>query len=106
MRKNDIVKEKSKDRLKAAVQKRIKTTMIGSISSIEKIFGDLWGHECEFRTAEQEELYQVFVELRTEILDNGNLQIRSFENDLQAYEVEWTGYHLEIPILHKRKLGE
>lgn len=106
MRKNDLVKEKSKDKLRTSVQKRIKTTMIGSISSLEKIFGNLWGHESEFRTQEQEEFYQIFVELRTEILDNGNLQIRSFDNDLQAYDIEWTGYHLEIPLLNKRKLGE
>lgn len=102
MRKNDILLEKSKDRLKTAVQKRIKTTMIGAISSIEKIFGPLWGHESEYKTPEQDDLYQIFVELRTEILDNGNLQIRSSENDLQAYDVEWTGYHLEIPLVNKR----
>lgn len=97
--------EKSKARLKEAMEKRLKTTMIGAIHSIEKIFGDLWCHDCEDRTDKEEQMYKVFVELRNKILDDGNTQIRSMSNDLQAYEVEWTGFHLELP-LRPRKSGE
>jgi hypothetical protein len=101
MKKNDIVRDNSKNKLKSNVGTRIKTTMIGSISNIEKVFGYLWCHECESRTPEEEEFYRLFTELRNKILDDGNFQIRSFENDLQAYDIEWIGYHLEIPLARR-----
>lgn len=100
--KKEIINERSKDRLKKEISKRMRTSMIGAVSSIEKILGHLWCHECVSRTPEQEKLYLLFQELRTEILDKGNDQIRSCESELSSYEVVWQGYHINLPI---RPLG-
>lgn len=56
----------------------LRTLMIGSIDRIENKLGDLWGHfkgEEEDTTEEEDELYELFMELREEILDFGNQQI-------------------------------
>ena len=56
----------------------IRTLMIGSIDRIEDKLGDLWGHfkeDDEEITEREEELYELFMELRESILDFGNQQI-------------------------------
>ena len=56
----------------------IRTLMIGSIDRIEDKLGDLWGHfkeDDEEITEKEEELYELFMELRESILDFGNQQI-------------------------------
>jgi hypothetical protein len=57
----------------------IRTTMIGAIERVERVFGHLWAHEKQDGdptiTEEQEQLYDLFMELREEILDFGNKQI-------------------------------
>jgi hypothetical protein len=98
-RKQDIVNERSKNRLKKEAKKKIQTTMIGAISSIEKYFGFLWGEESEGELTKNEEyMRDVFEELRTEILDKGNSQIRSMDGEIENYQVTWEKYHINIPI--------
>ena len=56
----------------------LRTLMIGSIDRIENKMGDLWGHfkeEDEDITEQEEEMYELFMELRESILDFGNQQI-------------------------------
>lgn len=55
----------------------VRTLMIGSIERIETKFGYLWGNEKEDAdiTEEDEEMYDIFMELRESILDYGNEQI-------------------------------
>lgn len=43
MDKRMILEQRSKLRLKKDVKKKIETTMIGSLASIEKFFGSFWG---------------------------------------------------------------
>jgi hypothetical protein len=98
-RKQDIINERSKTRLKKEVKKRIQTTMIGSISSIEKFFGFLWGEESDDElTKEQARMRDIFEEMRTEILDKGNSQIRSTDSEIENYDVVWNMYHINLPI--------
>lgn len=56
----------------------IRTTMIGAIAKIEKVFGPFWGHgkEPDERTEKQDRIYKLFLNLREQILDHGNEQIR------------------------------
>ena len=55
--KEERYKAVSKERLLKISQKKIQTTMIGALSSIEKHFGFLWGHEDkEELTAEQQHM--------------------------------------------------
>lgn len=98
-RKQEILNERSKTRLKKEIKKRIQTTMIGSLSSVEKYFGFLWGENLESElTKEQMRMREIFEEMRTEILDKGNSQIRNSDSEIENYEVVWTKYHINLPI--------
>lgn len=97
-KKKEIFNERSKTRLKKEVRKRIQTTMIGSLSSIEKFFGQLWGEGNPEPSNEQVQIRELFEELRTEILDKGNNQIRNCEAEIENYDVVWNKYHINIPI--------
>lgn len=97
-RKQDIVHERSKTRLKKEVKKRIQTTMIGSLSSIEKYFGFLWGEESDELTKDQLRMRDIFEDMRTEILDKGNTQLRNVDSEIENYDVTWNKYHINLPI--------
>jgi hypothetical protein len=45
MDRKSILEQRSKIRLKKDVKKKIETTMIGALATIEKYLGDLWGHD-------------------------------------------------------------
>ena len=98
-RKQEIINERSKTRLKKEIKKRIQTTMIGSLSSVEKYFGFLWGENSDSElTKEQMRMREIFEEMRTEILDKGNSQIRNSDSEIENYEVVWNKYHINLPI--------
>jgi hypothetical protein len=105
-------KEVSKDRLLKISKKKIQTTMIGALSTIEKHFGFLWGHESgEALTPEQEHVKQLFDEVRSEILDRGNNQARNLEAEFNNYEINWLRYQITLPVkdiatLKEEKNGE
>ena len=99
MDKEERYKESSKDRLQKIASKKIQTTMIGALSSIEKHFGFLWSHENDGElTPEQEHMRDLYDEIRSEILDNGNHQIRSLETELSQYDITWLRYQLSLPV--------
>lgn len=98
-KKQEIFNERSKTRLKKEVKKRIQTTMIGSLSSVEKFFGFLWGEGSDSElTKEQVRMREIFEEIRTEILDKGNTQIRNSDSEIENYDVVWNKYHINLPI--------
>jgi long-subunit acyl-CoA synthetase (AMP-forming) len=92
-------KELSKEKLLAAAKKKIQTTMIGSLSSMEKYFGFLW--DIDNPTEEQDKLKEFFEEMRSEILDRGNTQIRNLENEFLNYEVVWKKYTINLPFIDR-----
>tara|TARA_B100000401_G_C52794106_1_gene714966 strand:+ start:750 stop:1151 length:402 start_codon:yes stop_codon:yes gene_type:complete len=97
--KTNKYKEVSKDRLLKISKKKIQTTMIGALSTIEKHFGFLWGHESgEALTPEQEHVKQLFDEVRSEILDRGNNQARNLEAEFNNYEINWLRYQITLPV--------
>ena len=97
--KDDLYKEKSKDRLTKNCKKKIQTTMIGALSSIEDHLGFLWGHKSdEALSEEQEKMRQLYEELRSEILDKGNTQMRIIDSELTQYDINWNRYQYQIPI--------
>lgn len=97
-KRDEVVKEKSRERLEKIATAKIRTTMIGAIASIEEHFGHLWGDGEYELTEEDEELKESFEELRSEILDKGNTQIRNLKAELVLYDIEFLGYHVDIPI--------
>jgi ribosome maturation protein Sdo1 len=58
-----------------AMRKRIMTTMIGALASLE-----------EYKDIFEEEEYE---QLRTDILDKGHFQIKGLERDLDDFEIKF-----------------
>lgn len=83
-------KRKSRERLFNISSKKIQTTMIGALETIEKIFGFLWENDSNMK--------ELFDKARSEILDRGNNQIRNLQTEVEQYEVEWKRYHITLPV--------
>jgi len=97
--KDEVYKDKSKDRLSSAMKKKVQTTMIGALSSIEEHIGFLWGHDSDEPLSEdQEKLRQIYEDLRSDVLDKGNAQIRNVDTELSQYDVVWNRYRYQIPL--------
>lgn len=84
----------SKDRLSKIVKKKIQTTMIGSLSTIEEHLGFLWSGDDE-KSLEMRNIYE---NIRSEILDKGNNQSRNIDSELSQYEIKWLKYQLTLPV--------
>lgn len=65
-----------KERLIDDIEKRLKTVMIGSISRFENTFGYLWNHGSEVDTDQQDFFRRKWDDLRNDLLNHGNNQIR------------------------------
>jgi hypothetical protein len=92
-------KEMSKDRLLKISKKKIQTTMIGALSTVEKHFGFLWGHENpDALTPEQEHMKELYDLVRSEILDRGNNQGRNLETEFMNYDITWLRYKITLPV--------
>ena len=95
-------KSESKERLSKILKKKIQTTMIGALSTIEENFGFLWEHTEGKTEAEQEIMKELYKKVRSEILDKGNNQARNIDAELAQYDVEWLRYNMKIPVIsHK-----
>tara|TARA_R110002051_G_scaffold321920_2_gene410965 strand:- start:46 stop:414 length:369 start_codon:yes stop_codon:yes gene_type:complete len=98
---SDKFKYDSKDRLSKILRKKVETTMIGAISSVEDHFAFLWVAEESEMTKEKKFMYETFQKVRSEILDKGNTQARNVDAELNQYEVKWMRYSMEIPVKQK-----
>ena len=99
-RRQDKFKADSKERLKKIARKKIQTTMIGALDTIEKHLGFLWEDDSQ----QSRQLREIYSNVRQEILDRGNDQIRNLDNELNQYDIEWLRYHLTLPV--KRRTQE
>ena len=89
--------QNSKKRLITNVEKKFKTTMIGALSQFEQLFGELWGQDSNSPpTQEQEEWYEKWQAVRTEILNNGNNQLRACLDEIAQYTMTWDRYKTEF----------
>ena len=93
-------REMSKDKLFKAAKKKIQTTMIGALSTLESSFGFLWGFEVpeEDKTPEQKKVYEIYEEARAQILDRGNTQIRNLESEFVNYDIVRKRYQITLPV--------
>lgn len=85
-RREQVHARKSAARLTNNLKKKIQTTMIGALSSIEKHFGFLWEHE-DVPEEQKVAMRKVFDDLRSEILDKGNHQLRNVDAELSDYDI-------------------
>ena len=94
--------EISRDTLFKSAKKKIQTTMIGALSTIEDSFGFLWGFPSEDDaeiTPEQRHLKNIYEEARAQILDRGNTQIRNLEIDFGNYEINRKKHYINLPVM-------
>ena len=97
----------SNEMLLKIARKKIQTTMIGALSSIEKYFGFLWAHnESRDLTQEEEHAKELYEKMRSEILDRGNNQARNLEAELAQYEVKWLKYNIKLPVTNSVEIIE
>tara|TARA_R110000824_G_scaffold13163_2_gene57254 strand:+ start:2473 stop:2853 length:381 start_codon:yes stop_codon:yes gene_type:complete len=96
----DRYKEVSRDSLFKASKKKIQTTMIGALSTVEEHFGFLWGLDLddENLTPEQKHVKSIFEDVRAKILDRGNTQIRNLESEFVNYEISKKKYFINLPM--------
>lgn len=66
------------------LRKKIQTTMIGALARFEEGFGYLWGHNQDSLTPKQLEFKNMWDKVRTEILNNGNDQIRAGISEMRS----------------------
>lgn len=100
-------KEVSKDDLFKSCKKKVQTTMIGALDTIEKQFGFLWGFEQvqEGELNEQQKaMKDIYEEVRAAILDKGNTQIRNLESEFASYEITKKRYQIDLPLANKPNL--
>lgn len=104
--KEDKYTSDSKDRLSKILKKKVETTMIGALSSIENHFGFLWEVDIdEVPTAEKKLMYELYQKIREEVLNKGNSQARNIDAELSQYNVNWLKYRNVIPVKETRKEG-
>jgi hypothetical protein len=97
-RKNYI--DKSQERLKKSIDKKFRTTFIGALDHFEKTFGYSWGHNLPESklTDTQIRIRELWIQVRTSILNNGNNQLRAAMSEIEEYTVEWNRFHNNITV--------
>lgn len=93
-------KDLSRDKLFKAAKKKIQTTMIGALSTLEESFGFLWGIGLteEDRSEEHRKIQELYEEARAKILDRGNTQIRNLETEFVNYDITRKKYLISLPM--------
>ena len=69
-------KNDSRVRLSKILKKKVETTMIGALSSIEEHFSFLWTPTQGEMTPEQQIMFDTIQKVRSEILDKGNISYK------------------------------
>ena len=88
----------SKHRLSKILKKKVETTMVGALSSVEDHFSFLWTSDSKELTPEQKVMFDTFQKVRSEILDKGNTQARNIDAELNQYDVKWLRYTVNMPV--------
>ncbi len=93
-------KENSKKRLLTNLERKFRTTMIGSLDAFEKSFGELWGHgvPLEHLDSDQRQWRVIWQETRSRILDNGNSNLRAAQNEIAEYTLHWNRYVNQLTV--------
>jgi transcription termination factor Rho len=101
----DRSREVSRETLFKSAKKKLQTTMIGALSSIEEGFGFLWGFtsdDSSEMTPEQRHLKDIYEDARAKILDRGNTQIRNLEIEFANYEINRKKHYINLPVMQPR----
>jgi hypothetical protein len=91
--------EGSRQRLEKIITTKIRTAFIGALAAFEEHYGFLWGNDKESSnlTKEEREMQSLWIETRTQVLNNGNAQIRAAQNEISNHVIHWNRHHVELP---------
>lgn len=88
------------------IETRMRTIMIGALSRMENSFGYLWNHGDDPETTNQKQFADKWENLRLELLNHGNNQIRSATEDLRYFfdkqDKYMYNYHFTIKDKNRR----
>ena len=87
----------SKEKLSKILKKKIETTMIGALSSVEENLKFL----LDEQNPQSKEMHEIYQNIRSEILDKGNRQIRNVDSELANYTVTCTRHQYHFPVLKR-----
>jgi hypothetical protein len=92
--------EQSRRRLDKIVTTKMRTAFIGALAAFEEEFGFLWGQDSpeEDLTKEQAEMRELWVRARTNVLNNGNTQLRAVRNEIANQTVKWNRHHIDFVV--------
>jgi transcription termination factor Rho len=101
-------KDVSRDKLFKTAKKKIQTTMIGALSTMEEHFGFLWGMDIpeDERAEEQRKIQELYEDARAKILDRGNTQIRNLELEFVNYDITRKQYLISLPVVTDTNKGD
>lgn len=92
-------KLESKERLSKILKKKIQTTMIGALSTMEEHLSFLWEEDApKFTKTQMKEIYNT---IRSEILDKGNGQARNVDAELADYDISCLKFSIKIPVVQR-----
>jgi len=92
--------EQSRKRLDKIVSTKIRTAFIGALAAFEEEFGTLWGGQDpeDELTSDQQDMRELWNRARTNVLNNGNTQLRAVRNEIANHVIKWNRYHLNLPV--------
>ncbi len=93
------IQHDSNQRLKKIIAKKLTTTFICALSEFETSFGyQLWGHGLpeEEITSTQKANKEKWEQVRTNILNKGNTQVRALTAEMDLHKVEFCGYQIQF----------
>lgn len=88
----------SANRLMKIIETKLRTSFIGALAQFEELIGkELWGHGKNLNDCDEDEVYwrKLYQQIRTNVLNNGNAQLRALQSEITHYEIKWERYQLK-----------
>lgn len=86
-------------RLKRIAAKKFRTCFIASLAEFENVFGlEVWGHKLPDSelTPQQRANKERWEQVRKNILDKGNAQLRALGMEIDLHRVDFEGYRMKF----------
>jgi len=108
VRQTEEKSRRAKERLMNLIQKRFKTTFVGAISAFEEAFGEKWGDRLPESELNDEEYHnrKIWENVRNDIFNKGNNQMRAALSELEEYTVNKNDYVTNLKMKDKKEGGE